>query len=45
MVDLDAAFSEQFFDVAVGQAIAQIPAHRDRDHLAREVLASRSGRA
>jgi hypothetical protein len=45
MVDLDAAFSEQFFHVAVGQAIAQVPAHRDRDHLAREPISGRSGRA
>ncbi len=29
----DAAFCQQFFHVAVGQAVAQLPAHRDRDHL------------
>jgi len=28
VVDLDAALGEQLFDVAVGQAEAQIPAHR-----------------
>jgi hypothetical protein len=26
MIDVDAVFGEQFFDVAVGQAIAQVPA-------------------
>ena len=36
VVDVDAAFGKQFFDVAVGQPVAQIPAHRQRDHLGRE---------
>lgn len=44
MINLDAAFREQFFDVAIGQAVTQIPAHRNRDHLTREPIASRSGR-
>ena len=33
MVDLNAAFDQQFFNVAVGQVVAQVPAHRDHDHL------------
>src|SRR4029450_5548523 len=33
VVDLDAAFGEQFFDVAVGQAVAQVPADRHQDRL------------
>ena len=33
VVDLDAAFGEQFLDVAVGQAEAQVPADREHDHL------------
>jgi hypothetical protein len=36
MIDRDAAFGEQFLDIAVGQATAQVPADRDRDHLSRE---------
>jgi len=43
VINSDAAFGEQFFDIAVGQAVAQVPAHRDRDHLARETVASRCG--
>ena len=31
MVDLNAAFGEQFFEVAVGQVVAQVPAHRQQD--------------
>jgi hypothetical protein len=33
VINLDAALAEQLFDIAVGQAVAQVPAHRDRDHL------------
>jgi hypothetical protein len=33
VVDLDAAFGEQLLDVAVGDAITQVPAHRDPDDL------------
>jgi hypothetical protein len=36
VVDLDAPFGEQFLDVAVGQAEAQLPADRQHDHLGRE---------
>jgi hypothetical protein len=36
VIDLDAAFSEQFFDVAVRQAVAEVPAHRQQDHVGRE---------
>jgi Cytidylate kinase-like family len=32
--------SEQLLDVAVGQAVPQVPADRDRDHLRREPEAS-----
>ena len=35
-VDGYAPLSEQLFDIAVGQAIAQIPADGDRDHVGRE---------
>jgi hypothetical protein len=41
-VDLDAALGEQFLDVAVGQPVAQVPAHRDRDHLTVLYLAVRN---
>jgi hypothetical protein len=33
VVNLDAALAEQRFDITVGQAVAQVPAHRDRNHL------------
>jgi hypothetical protein len=33
VVDLDPAFGEQLLDVAVGQAVAQVPAHRHHDHV------------
>ena len=36
MVDLDTAFGEQLFDVAVGEAKAQVPADRQHDHIRRE---------
>jgi hypothetical protein len=36
MVDLDAAFGEEFLDIPVGQPVAQVPAHRHNDHLGRE---------
>jgi hypothetical protein len=36
VVDLDAAFDQQFLDIPVGQAVAQVPADRDHDHLGRE---------
>jgi hypothetical protein len=44
MIHDHAAFSEQFLDIAVGQAVTQIPAHRDRDHLTRELIARRRRR-
>jgi hypothetical protein len=33
VVDLDTAFGEELFDVAVGQAEALVPADRNDDHL------------
>jgi hypothetical protein len=45
VVDLDAALSEQLLNVAVRQPVTQIPAHSDRDHLAREPVPGRSERA
>src|SRR5712691_8094736 len=36
VVDLDATFGEQFFDVAVRQAVPEVPAHRENDDLGRE---------
>jgi hypothetical protein len=45
VIDADAALVQQFFDVAVGQAGAQLPAHRDRDHLPWKPVADRRGQA
>jgi hypothetical protein len=36
VIDLDPAFDQQFLYVTVGQAVAQVPADRDHDHLSRE---------
>jgi hypothetical protein len=36
VVDLDTALGQQLLHVPVGQAVAQVPADRDRDHLQRE---------
>ncbi len=33
VVDSDAALGQRLCDVAIGQPVAQLPAHRDRDHL------------
>jgi hypothetical protein len=40
VIDGDTVLSQQFLHVAVGQAIPQVPADRDRDHLGREPEAS-----
>jgi hypothetical protein len=37
---VQSTLGEELFDVAVGQAITQVPTHRDRDHLAWEPEAS-----
>ena len=44
VVDVDAALGQQLPDIPVGQAITQIPAHRERDDLAREAVAGRRRR-
>ena len=36
VVDLDAALGEQFFEVSVGEAVPEVAAHREQDHLGRE---------
>jgi hypothetical protein len=36
VIDLHAALGEQFFDIAVRQAVPQVPAHRQQDHVRRE---------
>ena len=46
VVDLDTAFDQEFFDVAIRQALAQVPAHRQHDDVGGEAEARRrpSGR-
>jgi DnaJ-class molecular chaperone len=39
-VDGDAALGQQFFHVAVGQSVAQVPVHRQRDDLTGEAKPS-----
>jgi hypothetical protein len=36
MIYLDAPFGQQFFNIAVREPVAQVPAHSHRDHLRRE---------
>jgi hypothetical protein len=36
VVDLDTALDQELLDVAVGQAVAQVPADRDHDDIGRE---------
>src|SRR5829696_4911290 len=43
VVDLDTPLGEQFLDVAVGQAEAQVPAHRQHDHIGWEAEAGEGG--
>ncbi|MDT7732670.1 MAG: hypothetical protein QOK45_2923 [Mycobacterium sp.] len=43
VIHLDATLGQQLLDVAIGRGVPQVPAHRDRDYLAREAVAGRSG--
>src|SRR4030095_6780384 len=43
VVDFHAALGEELLDVAVRQREAQVPAHREDDHLGREAEASERG--
>jgi hypothetical protein len=43
VVDLDPAFGQELFDVAVGQAVAQVPAQRHGDHLSGKPITDRRG--
>src|SRR5664280_1948350 len=43
VVDLDATFGEQFFQIPVGQSVAQVPAHGDQDDLGWEPESSEFG--
>ena len=36
VINVDASFREEFFDVAVRQSVTQVPAHSQQDHLRRE---------
>jgi hypothetical protein len=49
VIDDDTVLSQQFLDIPLGQAVPQVPADRDRDHLTREPETSedrgRTGRA
>ena len=38
VIDGDAALSEEFVNVAVGEPEAQVPAHREQDHVGREPI-------
>ena len=39
VVDFDAALGKQLLDVTVGQPVAQVPSHGERDHLTRKTVA------
>ena len=36
MINGDAAFGEEFFEITIRQTEAQVPAHREHDHFRRE---------
>jgi hypothetical protein len=40
VIHLDASFNQKLFDVAVGEAVAEIPTHSQLDHLGRKPIAS-----
>ena len=44
VINADAAFAEQLLDVPVREAVSQVPAHRDGNHLTREPEAGECGR-
>jgi hypothetical protein len=44
VVDIDSTLGQQLLPIALGQAAAQLPTHRHRDHLPREAVAGRRGR-
>ena len=37
VVDVDPALGQELLEIAVGQAVAEVPAHRQEDHLRREL--------
>jgi hypothetical protein len=43
VVDLDATFCEEFLEVAVGEPEAQVPPHRDQDHVGRKAEPGEGG--
>jgi len=36
VINVDAAFGEEFFDIAVRESVAEVPAHCQQDHVGRE---------
>jgi hypothetical protein len=43
VVDLDAALGEEFFDIAIGETKAQVPADGQHNHLGWEAEAGEGG--
>jgi hypothetical protein len=43
MINGDTAFGQQFLDIAIGKPVAQVPSHRDHDHVRREAEAREPG--
>jgi hypothetical protein len=43
VIDLDAALGKEFFDIAIGQAVAEVPTDRDDDDVGWEAEAGESG--
>jgi hypothetical protein len=44
VINLDAALGQELFDIAVRQPVAEIPAHRQQDHLRQETEARKRRR-
>jgi hypothetical protein len=40
VVNVDAAFGQEFFHISVGQSVAEVAAHRQQNHLGRKPVPS-----
>jgi len=43
VINLDTAFGEEFFDVAIRQPVVEVSAHSRQDHLGREPIPGKRG--
>jgi len=43
VINLDTAFGEEFFNIAIRQPVAEVPAHSQQGHLRREPIPGKRG--